>query len=519
VSGRMWTTAGATAACLAAAALWPRSVNGGTYRISGVVVNAVTGQVMSKVRVLAAPDDGSAKEVERTTGADGAFAFDRLAAGSWTLSAEARGFVRQNYGEHTLYGAWGSSVVTGPEGVSENLTFRLNPPASIRGKVVDEDGEPVPYAHLQLLLQIPGGRKEFLVRKVAATDDLGEYRISGLPAAPCFLLVVVPLPTGNSGEAAGFMPQYYPNVTDYRAALPIQLRGGEEFTADFTLRRGRGVAVEVEGSSGIVSGNDSELLVLLAPGPQESEVSAGTLGPGQGRVFYNVFPGRYKLIIGDVRSTFATSKWIEVGLRDLTVNLPFPDAPQVTAKVRVADGDASLLGKAMLRLHTFADAGNNSRPLGPDGTAVFPAMAAGRHQVTLAAPGLYVRSVTARNARVSDGLVDLPEKGPVQLEIVAAADGAHIRGKVRADGKPVCGALVVLAPARPSANADDYHGYQSDSDGTFDFPSIKPGDYTIFATNDWQLEFANPAAIEKYLAAGKRVKAAPRGSVELEIAP
>jgi hypothetical protein len=243
------------------------------------------------------------------------------------------------------------------------------------------------------------------------------------------------------------------------------------------------------------------------------------LTPGTGRTFYNVFPGRYKLVVGDVRSTYATSKWIEVGSEDLTVKLPFPDPPQVTAKVRVVDGDASLLKKAMLRLHTFADAGNNSRPLGPDGTAIFPGAAAGRYIVTLSSAELYVKNVTARNAVVVDGLVDLPESGPVQLEIVAAGDGAHVKGKVRSGGKPVCGALVVLAPRRQSANSADYRGYQSDSDGSFDFRGIKPGDYTLFATNDGQLEYGNPAAIEQYLAWGKPVKAEPNGVVELELDP
>jgi hypothetical protein len=75
------------------------------------------------------------------------------------------------------------------------------------------------------------------------------------------------------------------------------------------------------------------------------------------------------------------------------------------------------------------------------------------------------------------------------------------------------------APAWQSGNPDDYHGYQSDSDGSFDFRGIKPGDYIIFATNDWRLEYGNRAAIEKHLAAGKPVKTKPHGSVELQLEP
>jgi len=378
-------------ACLTAATASPQPApHAETYRISGLVVNAVTGQPLSQVHVLYAPDDGSSKGIETTTGADGRFVFEPVPAGSWT----------------------------------------------------------------------------------------------------------------------------HP-----RAAAPIQLKPGEEFTADFTLQRGSGVTVDVEGPTGVVSESASELLVLIIEGPQGSEVSAGTLGPGSGRTFYNVVPGRYKLVIADVRSTYATSRWIEVGSENLTVKLPFAEPAEVTAKVRVVNGDSSLLRNAMLQLAVFADAGNNARPLGADGTVVFPGLAAGRYNVLLAAPRLYIKSVTARNARVVDGLVDVPESGPVQLEIVAAGDGARVRGKVKAGEKPVSDALVVLAPSRPSVNSGDYQAYQSDSDGTFDFRGVKPGDYIVFAVNNDQLEYGNPAAIEKYLAAGKPVKAGANGSVELQLEP
>lgn len=482
-----------------------------TSAISGVVVNGVTGQPLAQARVRVAPDDGSSRGMETTTGSDGRFLFDHLRAGSWTLGAERRGFLGQNYGQHSLYNTGAISVVTGPGGVSENLTFPLNPPAAIHGKVIDENGEAVTGAFLQLLVRISGARTEFRVRKTVRSDDIGEYRLSDLPAGTCYLIAVVPVPEGGSG----FATQYYPNITDPRAATPIKLKAGEDLTADFTLRRGRGVSVEIEGPSGV----ESELLVLIAPGPQGSEVSAGTLGPGSGRTFYNVLPGRYKLVLGDLKSTYATSKWIEVGSENLTVKLPFPDPPEITATVRVVNGDSSLLQHAMLWLNVLGGASDMQRPLRPDGTVVIPGMAAGRYGIALIAPGLYIKSVTARNARIVDGLVDLPESGPVQLEIVAAGDGAHMKGKLLSGGKPLSGAQVVLAPVRHSVNFEDYHAYISDSDGTFDFRGVQPGDYTIFATRDVDLEYGNRGAIEKYLAAGKPVKAEPNGFVELQLEP
>ncbi len=63
------------------------------YRISGTMVNGVTGQPLSKARVMVGPDDGSSQPIEMTTGSDGRFVFEGLPAGSWRLQAERRGFI------------------------------------------------------------------------------------------------------------------------------------------------------------------------------------------------------------------------------------------------------------------------------------------------------------------------------------------------------------------------------------------------------------------------------------------
>jgi hypothetical protein len=253
-----------------------------------------------------------------------------------------------------------------------------------------------------------------------------------------------------------------------------------------------------------------------------------------GRTFHDVLPGRYKLVIVDVGSTHYTSRWIEVGTEDATVNLPFADPTEVTAKVRVVGGDAALLKNTMVGLRLYGSGAGDARPIQSDGTAKFPPMAAGRYAVALASgqsstvgpyvmvkgsKQLYVKSVTARNARVADRYVEVPETGAVQLEIVAGGDGARVKGKVRAGGKPVSAAVVVLAPLQASDNPDDYQSHQSASDGSFTFDAVRPGDYVLFATNDWQLEYGNPEAVQPYFPAGTRVKAEPNGSVEVELAP
>jgi uncharacterized GH25 family protein len=503
--------------CLAAGGGRSDAAESGSYRISGTVVNSVSGAPLRQAHLVAVPAGGGAGQLESTTGADGKFAFEKVPAGTWTLTAERKGYLRQSYGQLDLFKTTDSSVITGPQGASENLVFPLNQPAAISGKVVDERGEPVPNAIVHWLVEITSAHKLVMIRKVVATDDQGEYRLFDLPPATCYLSVVVPNPEGAASESPGFAPSYYPNVSDGRAAAPIHLRPGEEFTSNFSLQRARGgVSVTVEGAS--VPGTDgSELFVLVTEGPGRSWVSAATLGPGQGRTFSHVPAGRYKLVAGGTQNTTHTSKWVEVGSGNVTVNLPIQDTPGVEAKVRVVDANPASLRGAILAIEGFADVASNMRPIPSDGRVTFAQMASGRYQVVLRSPQLYVKSVVARNARVVDGLVELPESGSVGLDIVAAGDGAVVSGNVIAGGRPLSGALVVLAPQKQPADPADYHAYQADSDGSFSFATVKPGAYYVFATEDQPLEFGDPVQVRPYLATARLINAEPRGTVKIQV--
>ena len=70
-----------------------------------------------------------------------------------------------------------------------------------------------------------------------------------------------------------------------------------------------------------------------------------------------------------------------------------------------------------------------------------------------------------------------------------------------------------------SENSADYHAFQSESDGSFDYGGIEPGDYVLFALTDWQIEYGNPAAIRKYLAAGRAIRVEPKQTVEAQLEP
>jgi hypothetical protein len=502
-------------ACFLAALAGSQSTQPAKYRISGVVVNGATRAPLSRVRIVMNPAGESSKETETTTGADGRFAFEGLPAGMWTLHAERKGFLRQGYCERPGVPDSLTQVVTGPDGASEGLTFRLDPPAVVTGKVTDEAGEPV-MAALEIILRLETGRTMYQRIRNAATDEEGSYRIWDLPAGAYYLLAVAPSPPPMAPNQipATFAPTYYSNATDPKAATLLDLKPGEEYKADFILRRSHGVSIRIAGMTG------SSIMMLSAEGPRGADAVVAQLDAGEGDSFYNIPPGRCTLTLFDAQTGAQSARRIEVGTADLTVPVPFPNPPSVTAKVRLVDGDAKLLSNVAFLLHADGDYQTHARALQKDGTVTIPGMAAGRYKFMMAVnPDLYVKSVASANARVVDGIVDVPDTGEVKLDVVLSGDGGRVAGKVLANGKPVAPARVVLAPRVDSTNSVDYRSYQTESDGSFQYTGIKPGDYILFATTDFKLEFGNPAAIRKHLAAGRPIHVEPKGSIDLKIEP
>ena len=61
------------------------------------------------------------------------------------------------------------------------IVMKLSPQAVIAGKVLDEDGDPVPYAQVMVLKQrYMRGKRQWMPSGGGQVNDLGEFRVSGL---------------------------------------------------------------------------------------------------------------------------------------------------------------------------------------------------------------------------------------------------------------------------------------------------------------------------------------------------
>jgi hypothetical protein len=108
----------------------------------------------------------------------------------------------------------------------------------------------------------------------------------------------------------------------------------------------------------------------------------------------------------------------------------------------------------------------------PDGTISFSGVAPGKYRpVVRGTHGYFASEVRVEGVELRD------ETGRIQ--------GFVMRGEKGAEGM-----LVVLAPVSENASAPAAPGFQTDSDGSFDYQSVPAGDYLLFAVDESGLEYS-----------------------------
>jgi len=160
-----------------------------------------------------------------------------------------------------------------------------------------------------------------------------------------------------------------------------------------------------------------------------------------------------------------------------------------------------------------------SGPLESDGTFHFRSVRPGTYEFVVGA-GDYPMTVThisATGATASGRLIKIGSE-PVTLVATIAETTAILHGFARHGGKSAPGVFLLLVPANPNAGREAWRTNQSDSDGSFDFAQVMPGQYTLLAIQDgWGLDWAHPESIARYLPGGLKVTVpAHAGDIQLK---
>src|SRR5436309_4669947 len=211
-------------------------IPGGGYTIAGTVVNKADGYPLARARVLLRDVKKPQTFQSVVTSEGGNFQFSGLAAGKFSLSGMKRGFIPSAYEQH---GQFSTAIVTGAGIDTDRLVLRLPPMAVIRGKVLDEVGEPVRHARITAYFDDHSlGVSQIHEIRSAETDDQGAYEITPLMPGTYFISAQAepwyaihpnsaskdqretPAAVDRSLDVA-YPLTYYPDTTEADGAIPI----------------------------------------------------------------------------------------------------------------------------------------------------------------------------------------------------------------------------------------------------------------------------------------------------------
>lgn len=520
----------------------PPLPNTGPWKISGRVVDAVTGAPLSHAEVML----GTPAKVLQTVvaDADGRFLFEKLARGYCIVSAQHPGYIRELLEERDRYNV---GIHIGPD-APQDLVLRLHRDASISGKVTDEQNEPVPNATVKLIqARAFNGRWFSGERASAITDEEGNYRLPHLPPGKYFIFVyaepwyaqrrsylhsaqkpVGPLtaPTGDQRAAPPALDVAYP-LTFYPAgasianASEIQLSSGNTFTADIKLNAVKALYAQVPfpdldldhtfiDVQQIVQGIWDIPVHVVTARVSPGTVEIGGLGPGRYRVAtYLETSNQWVRKPGPARE-------IEIaGNLQITIK-PEPARIPVTGQVEIEPGKSAKDVSVALR-----DQGSGKSYLAyafHQGELEFKTeVPAGTYDVLLHGNGLFLQSVKAEGAQTAGLTVKVLPNSQPKLTFTATSVTSQIVGIAFKDDKPFTGAMMVLVPEDPLNNLQLLRIDDSNMDGSYAFLSVVPGRYTILALEDgWDLDWGDPKAWQPLVAHGTPIQVEPQKRIRFQ---
>jgi hypothetical protein len=322
----------------------PRPGDIGTIR--GHVVAADGGESLRNARVTIS---GPSSAPRVFTDGDGRFSFSNLTFGRYTLLVRKAGYAQTRFGarQPAEPPMW---IEISAESPAFSAEVRLPRSAAISGRILDDAGNPIELAQVQAERVIrTDGRAGTVTIAVTTTDDLGEYRLGGLPEGR---FVVSARRSASSevrftvvdgrtvGERPDFAPLrgYYPGVAAVSAAQPIDVRAGEEHSSvDFTIVQHRQPPVLVRLSFINEDGKPVPATSTLAS--LDDRIGRTTIDTGgiSDNVGQRVDPGRWLLVARGVYEPGVAVVPITVGSSDISMAVQLRRGGRIIGRV-IADG-------------------------------------------------------------------------------------------------------------------------------------------------------------------------------------
>lgn len=420
----------------------------GTATVRGRITSA-TGQPLHRVRITL--NGGVANPPTTVTDTRGLFEVLNVPPGSYSLTAARAGYLTLQYGQRRPREAGRQLVITAGETIAD-IDMALPKGGVVTGRIDDELGEPVPGARVEAIeLRYVRGRRVAVPARITMTNDVGEYRLSGLE--PGIYQVRASTTdvweTDDGKNTLTYAVTYFPGVTIRDPAQTVEVNLGQEVSAiDMKLVAGPAAMI-----TGIVEDANGEPTQGATVNLSRATRTVGgallsTQGAGSARTdargmfeFSKLAAGEYIAHSGGQSDQASVPLMLNEGESRHVVLTP-RRAVAVTGSVVTDEGKPA----------TFASGRMRVEPVPADPESLLPSFVGAREQTVSAnwtfkianvdgqylfrAAGLpdewMLKSVTLAGRDVTDAPLAFSRGGPdvEGLQIVLTRKGARVTGEV-----------------------------------------------------------------------------------------
>jgi protocatechuate 3,4-dioxygenase beta subunit len=462
--------------------------------LEGTIFNAASGEPLRKALITLRPAGGPARSHSATSDNAGHYVISGIEAGLYRLIVERPGFSRQELGAKRP-GQPGTPIGIAPGEKRKDVDLRLSPQGVVTGRVLDEDGDPVPMALVSLMRRgYVHGRKQLTPSgQTASTNDLGEYRLFGLAPGRYYLTASYrPVSFEQAASAEDAYPlMYYPGATSPEGAASVEVTAGSTLRGvDIRFQKMHAVHIGGRALDGTTNDPAGGAIVMLTP---RAEGALNTAGQKISRTFRNqglfefngVTPGSYILTAHlNNNQQLSARTPVEVGQSDIdNLTLTLTPGGEIPGVVKMEGGTGDVPKGLVIQLEPTSEADSPSTPLKNDGSFRLQHVQAETYAVRVY--GLpettYVKGVRFGEADAPDSGLDF-SRGftPGELVIALAPTAAHVDGTVLDDqGQPFAGARVVIALEKGRSLV-----VPTDLSGRFTAGGLAPGNYRAWAFDE-----------------------------------
>lgn len=419
---------------------------------SGMLLGRVVGSDRQPLRGALVTIGGSPPR-EVITDDNGRFAFDGLAAGRYNLNATKPAFV-------VPASAIPIDIAAGQRVDYGDLLLERG--GVIAGRVLDQRGREVTGADVTLYrLQWDRGRALLgqATRARDQTDDLGQYRLFGIPPGEYLLGAVMP-----SADQAGEVATYYPSASSPSDAETISIRSGDELSEVLlTVNAGRAGAI-----SGKVRRSDGVPVAAarVSLSPFESQVGGvrpdlrTVVRPDGSFTFRGLPPGEYIVSVdgggqpGGASMPLFAHHHVRLDGANVQVALELRAGGTLSGRFSFEGGtpsdvrppSAQSLASGLLPLHVPAPFSATRPEIRPDWTFEIHGLFGRKRFVPPTPAGWFVKAILRDNTAVTDTDFDFDAVASQHVEVVLTQRVSRLTVVPALGDPPTSDATVVIFP-------------------------------------------------------------------------